>query len=51
MQLALQQAALQLGRHINDLAKGEVCLALTYNGAACMAAESSLEAKQPFELQ
>lgn len=39
------------GRHINDLAKGEICLALTYNGDAYMAAANALDAKQPFEVQ
>lgn len=39
------------GRHINDLTKGEVCLALTYNGDAYMAAANAREAKQPFEVQ
>ncbi len=39
------------GRHINDLAKGEICLALTYNGDAYMAAANAVEAKQPFEVQ
>lgn len=39
------------GRHINDLAKGEICLALTYNGDAYMAAANATEAKQPFEVQ
>lgn len=38
------------GRHIDDLAKGEVCLALTYNGDAAMAAARAQEAGQPFEL-
>ncbi|MFZ3205429.1 MAG: polyamine ABC transporter substrate-binding protein [Pseudomonas sp.] len=36
------------GRHIDDLAKGEICLALTYNGDALMAADSAREAGQPF---
>ncbi len=39
------------GRHINDLAKGEICLALTYNGDAYMAADNAREAQQPFEVQ
>ena len=38
------------GRHIDDLAKGEICLALTYNGDAYMAAENARQAKQPFEV-
>jgi putrescine transport system substrate-binding protein len=36
------------GRHIDDLAKGEICLALTYNGDAFMAADNAREAGQPF---
>ncbi|MDM8350826.1 extracellular solute-binding protein [Pseudomonas sp. sp1636] len=35
-------------RHIDDLAKGEICLALTYTGDAGMAAARAAEAKQPF---
>lgn len=38
------------GRHIDDLAKGEICLALTYNGDAAMAAARAVEAKQPFQV-
>lgn len=38
------------GRHIDDLAKGEICLALTYNGDALMAADNAREAGQPFEV-
>jgi putrescine transport system substrate-binding protein len=38
------------GRHIDDLAKGEICLALTYNGDAYMAADNARQAKQPFEV-
>lgn len=38
------------GRHIDDLAKGEVCLALTYTGDAGMAAARAAEAGQPFEV-
>ena len=38
------------GRHINDLAKGEVCLALTYNGDAAIAADQARQAKMPFEV-
>lgn len=37
-------------RHIDDLAKGEICLALTYTGDAGMAAARAAEAKQPFEV-
>jgi len=37
-------------RQINDLAKGEICLALTYTGDAGMAAARAVEAKQPFEV-
>jgi putrescine transport system substrate-binding protein len=36
------------GKHIDDLAKGEICLALTYTGDAGMAAARAAEAKQPF---
>ncbi|QXH45184.1 extracellular solute-binding protein [Pseudomonas xanthosomatis] len=38
------------GRQINDLANGSVCLALTYNGDAAMAAEQARRAGKPFEL-
>ncbi|MBF7731535.1 extracellular solute-binding protein [Pseudomonas sp. N040] len=38
------------GRHIDDLAKGEICLALTYNGDAGMAAAQAAENQQPFEV-
>ncbi|MDX1370735.1 extracellular solute-binding protein, partial [Pseudomonas sp.] len=38
------------GRHIDDLAKGEICLALTYTGDAGMAAARAAEAKQPFDV-
>ncbi len=38
------------GRHINDLAKGDVCLALTYNGDAATAAARAIETKQAFEV-
>ncbi|PTQ67069.1 polyamine ABC transporter substrate-binding protein [Pseudomonas sp. GV071] len=38
------------GRQIDDLAKGEVCLALSYNGDAATAAARAVEAKQPFEV-
>lgn len=37
-------------RHIDDLAKGEICLALTYTGDAGMAAARAGEAQQPFEV-
>lgn len=37
-------------RHIDDLAKGEICLALTYTGDAGMAAARAAEAEQPFEV-
>jgi putrescine transport system substrate-binding protein len=39
------------GRHIDDLAKGEICLALTYNGDAFMAADNAREAGQPFSVE
>ncbi|AYC33262.1 polyamine ABC transporter substrate-binding protein [Pseudomonas cavernae] len=38
------------GKHINDLANGSICLALTYTGDAGMAAARAVEAKQPFEV-
>lgn len=38
------------GRHIDDLARGEICLALTYTGDAGMAAARAAEAQQPFEV-
>nr|WP_064495145.1 extracellular solute-binding protein [Pseudomonas chengduensis] len=37
-------------RQIDDLAKGETCLALTYTGDAGMAAARAAEAGQPFEV-
>lgn len=37
-------------RQINDLAKGEICLALTYTGDAGMAAARAVEARQSFEV-
>ena len=37
-------------RQIDDLAKGETCLALTYTGDAGMAAARAIEAKQPFSV-
>jgi putrescine transport system substrate-binding protein len=39
------------GRHIDDLAKGEICLALTYNGDAFMAADNAREAGQSFSVE
>ncbi|MDA7087635.1 polyamine ABC transporter substrate-binding protein [Pseudomonas sp. SA3-5] len=38
------------GKHIDDLAKGEICLALTYTGDAGMAAARAVEVNQPFEV-
>ena len=38
------------GRQINDLASGNVCLALTYNGDASMAADQARKAGKPFEV-
>ncbi|WP_085586202.1 MULTISPECIES: extracellular solute-binding protein [unclassified Pseudomonas] len=38
------------GRQINDLANGSVCLALTYNGDAGMAADQARKAGKPFEI-
>lgn len=38
------------GRQIDDLAKGEVCIALSYSGDAATAAARAVEAKQPFEV-
>jgi putrescine transport system substrate-binding protein len=38
------------GRQIDDLAKGEVCMALSYSGDAATAAARAVEAKQPFEV-
>lgn len=37
-------------RQIDDLAKGEICLALTYTGDAGMAAARAAEAGQPFSV-
>ena len=37
-------------RHIDDLANGSLCLALTYTGDAGMAAARAAEAGQPFEV-
>lgn len=38
------------GRQISDLANGTVCLALTYNGDASMAADQARKADKPFEV-
>lgn len=38
------------GRQINDLANGSVCLALTYNGDASMAADQARKANKTFEV-
>ena len=38
------------GRQINDLANGSVCLALTYNGDASMAADQARKANKPYEV-
>ncbi|MDR2305686.1 MAG: polyamine ABC transporter substrate-binding protein [Paucimonas sp.] len=38
------------GRQINDLANASVCLALTYNGDAAMAADQARRAGKPFTL-
>ena len=38
------------GRQISDLANGDVCLALTYNGDASMAADQARKANKPFEV-
>ncbi|UVJ42303.1 extracellular solute-binding protein [Pseudomonas sp. LS1212] len=38
------------GRQISDLANGSVCLALTYNGDASMAADQARRANKPFEV-
>ncbi|MDR6915585.1 putrescine transport system substrate-binding protein [Pseudomonas sp. 3296] len=38
------------GRQINDLANGSICLALTYNGDASMAADQARKANKPFEV-
>lgn len=38
------------GRQISDLANGSVCLALTYNGDASMAADQARKAGKPFEI-
>ncbi|NBF07980.1 polyamine ABC transporter substrate-binding protein [Pseudomonas sp. Fl4BN1] len=48
----LQPAVLYVatGRQINDLANGSVCLALTYNGDASMAADQARKAGKPFEV-
>jgi len=38
------------GRQISDLANGSVCLALTYNGDASVAADQARKANKPFEV-
>ncbi|MDD2061160.1 extracellular solute-binding protein [Pseudomonas sp. GD03860] len=38
------------GRQINDLANGSVCLALTYNGDASMAADQARQAGKPYQV-
>ncbi|MEG0249025.1 MAG: extracellular solute-binding protein, partial [Pseudomonas sp.] len=38
------------GRQISDLANGSVCLALTYNGDAAMAADQARRAGKPYEV-
>ncbi|ROL64491.1 extracellular solute-binding protein [Pseudomonas vranovensis] len=38
------------GRQINDLANGSVCLALTYNGDAAMAADQAHKASKPYQV-
>lgn len=38
------------GRQISDLANGSVCLALTYNGDASIAADQARKANKPFEV-
>jgi putrescine transport system substrate-binding protein len=38
------------GKNINDLAKGDICLALTYNGDANIAADQARQAKMPFKV-
>ncbi len=38
------------GRQISDLANGSVCVALTYNGDASMAADQARKAHKPFEV-
>jgi putrescine transport system substrate-binding protein len=38
------------GRQISDLANGSVCLALTYNGDASMAADQAHKANKPYEI-
>jgi putrescine transport system substrate-binding protein len=50
--LQLQPSVLYVasGRQISDLANGSVCLALTYNGDASMAADQARKANKPFEV-
>lgn len=38
------------GNHINDLANGTLCLALTYSGDALMGASQAKQAHKPFEV-
>lgn len=38
------------GNHINDLANGTICLALTYTGDALMGASQAKQANKPFEV-
>lgn len=38
------------GKHINDLANGTLCLALTYTGDALMGAAQAKQANKPFEV-
>lgn len=49
-QLQLSVLYVATGRQINDLANGSVCLALTYNGDASMAADQARKANKPFEV-
>ncbi|WP_263263333.1 extracellular solute-binding protein [Pseudomonas sp. RIT-PI-S] len=39
------------GRQINDLATGDTCLALTYNGDAATAADQARKAGRPYQVQ
>lgn len=50
--LQLQPSVLYVatGRQISDLANGSVCLALTYNGDASMAADQARKANKPYEV-
>ncbi len=38
------------GKHINDLANGSLCVALTYTGDALMGAAQAKQANKPFEV-